>query len=344
MRILLLIVIGSLLWSCAATQSTGDHRIDGIALEGPPHPAEDAVMQEIAQQGAEWVCLMPYAYMKDTRSELIYGPVDWTWWGEKSDGIRALIHRARAADLSIMLKPHLWIGRGYYTGELSFSDTAQQEKWNADYRQYLLHYAHMAEEEEVELLCIGTELCMQLNDDPAFWTSLIEDIREVYTGKLTYAANWDCYQDFPLWKQLDYIGIDAYFPITEVEEPKMEDALAGWTYWKESMRKYVDTVGRPILFTEYGYRSKKGALAEPWVSGTGADGEPDKDIQSLGYEALYCTFWNEAWFQGGFLWKWHVEEMHRPAERSKDYTPQEKPAMDIIRKHYGAQSLKKKEQ
>ena len=45
------------------------------------------------------------------------------------------------------------------------------------------------------------------------WVELIEKVRTVYSGKLTYAANYDNYQDVGFWNHLDFIGINAYFPL-----------------------------------------------------------------------------------------------------------------------------------
>lgn len=340
---LLFILFFLLLQACAATHDTSQSMMNGVALESPRKPSEEPVMKEIGSIGANYVCLMPYGYLDQGKSELSHNNKDWQWWGERSEGIEQLILEAKAEDLGVMLKPHVWIGWGDYTGDLNFNSEQEQSDWNASYLSYILHYARLAEEHDVELLCIGTELCMQLNDDPQYWNELISTVKEVYKGKLTYASNWDCYQDFPFWRELDFIGIDAYFPITEVTDPDLSDALSGWKYWKGEMSSYVDSVKRPIILTEYGYRSKEGCLAEPWLSGTGEDGAASEDQQTLGYRALYETLWSEPWFGGGFLWKWHCKEHLNSERRAKDYTPQGKPVMEVIEEQYGSQFLMKEE-
>ena len=50
---------------------------------------------------------------------------------------------------------------------------------------------------------------------PKFWNELILKIKKLYKGKLTYAANWDEYKRIHFWNVLDYIGVDAYFPLTD---------------------------------------------------------------------------------------------------------------------------------
>ena len=48
-----------------------------------------------------------------------------------------------------------------------------------------------------------------------YWIELIQKVRAVYQGQLTYAANYDNYQEVDFWEHLDFIGINAYFPLRE---------------------------------------------------------------------------------------------------------------------------------
>lgn len=342
-HILLLTLIWLFSQACAATHEIYENKIDGVALESPRRPSTENVMTEIESIGADYVCLMPYAFVKEGEAEVRFDHTEWQWWGECTAGIEALIEQAKSNGLKVMIKPHVWLGWGDYTGDLNFVEPDDQQTWNASYLNYVMNYARLAEKHKVEIICIGTELCMQLNDEPDYWSDLISSVKEVYNGKLTYASNWDCYQDFPLWHRLDFIGIDAYFPITEEKNPELGDALDGWRYWKGELASYTDSVKKPILLTEYGYRSVEGCLAEPWVSGTGEDGIASQQQQLLAYEALYRYLWTEPWCAGGFLWKWHCAEHLEAERRLKDYSPQGKPALDVIKKQYSGQFLKKVE-
>ena len=59
------------------------------------------------------------------------------------------------------------------------------------------------------------------------WWELIANIRQSYSGQLTYAANFDNYQEVYFWDQLDLIGINAYFPLRELQEqPDQEQQYA----------------------------------------------------------------------------------------------------------------------
>jgi hypothetical protein len=115
---------------------------------------------------------------------------------------------------------------------------------------------------------------------------------------LTYAANWDEYKRVPFWEQLDYIGVDAYFPVSENKTPTIEEAKAGWQSWKTEMQGVATAHNKKIIFTEYGYRSVDFAGKEPWKSNRDMI-QINLEAQSNLSKALYEEIWDEEWFAGG---------------------------------------------
>ena len=50
----------------------------------------------------------------------------------------------------------------------------------------------------------------------------------MYSGKLTFGANWYLeYEDVTFWDDLDYIGIQAYFPLTKKENQGVDELVKG---------------------------------------------------------------------------------------------------------------------
>ncbi len=86
---------------------------------------------------------------------------------------------------------------------------------------------------------------------------------------------------------------------------------------------------RPILFTEYGYRNVDHTGAEPWKENAGS--QNDKG-QANAFEALYQNFVGKKWFMGGYVWKWYTENSYH--RKNIDFTPQGKPAEQVIKKWY----------
>jgi hypothetical protein len=193
-----------------------------------------------------------------------------------------------------------------------------------------MQFAAIADSMKVEIFCFGTELGAAIKERPQYWKSLIDSVKKLYHGKLTYAANWDDYKVFPFWKNMDYIGVDAYFPLSADKTPSVNSLKKGWEKHSEALREISTKHSRPVLFTEYGYRNVDYGAAEPWKE---AEGERNDETQSNAYEAFYQSFAGKDWFAGGYVWKWYLEE-GRHGRREIDFTPQGKLATGVIQKWY----------
>jgi hypothetical protein len=232
-----------------------------------------------------------------------------------------------------MVKPQIWIWKGQFTGHISMDSEEQWRIFEDSYASFILTYAKTAEEIKADIFCIGTELENFVNKRPSYWKDLIQRIKKIFKGKLTYAANWDEFKRFPLWGQLDYIGIDAYFPLTEKKTPTVKDFEAGWQLHKTQIKNVQSNLKKPILFTEFGYRSIDFTGKKPWDSKR-VTGLINLQAQKNGLQAIYNQFWNEAWFAGGFIWKWFHKHKEVGGENNNRFTPQNKPAEVLLRNLY----------
>ena len=241
---------------------------------------------------------------------------------------------AQRHDLKVLLKPHVWVMGDGWPGEYDLETEAEWREWEITYANYIMTYAHIADSMGVDMLAIGTEFRIPAVEREAYWRGLIRRVKQVYKGKLTYAANWDNYHKVTFWDQLDYIGVDAYFPINNADTPSVEELEKGWEPLYKELKAFSKKYQKPMLFTEYGYQSVNGAAGEHW--------NIDKSHQSINmktqanaYQALFNTFWKEDWFAGGFFWKWHLTE-NRGGPSNGDFTPQGKTAAQVIAQHYGS--------
>ena len=156
-------------------------------------------------------------------------------------------------------------------------------------------------------------------------------MRPVYSGKITYAANWsDDLEAIAFWDALDCIGIQAYFPISDQDDPPPHTLPQGWTRHLTQIEALQQKTGKPIVFTELGYRSVGYAAREPWTwPRRGESAAPAPQLQADLYAAAFATFFPKPWFEGVLLWKWHP-----PGEmgdrRTLSFTPQGKPAEAVM--------------
>ena len=200
------------------------------------------------------------------------------------------------------------------------------------HRNFILDFAIIAENEKVETFCIGTEMRSFVLSRPIFWTNLIDTIKTIYNGKLTYAANWDDFENVPFWNQLDYIGVDAYFPLSNEKNPTKKTLLDAWEPINKQLKSFSKKLNKQLLFTEFGYRSMEHSLSKPWES---SSKQPvNMKNQQVGLAAFFETFWTEDYVAGGYLWKWFDKNEKAGGLKDLGYTPQNKPALKIITKWY----------
>jgi hypothetical protein len=168
--------------------------------------------------------------------------------------------------------------RGRVTG--SATDVADFFTKTDGYNTFVNHYANLVKD-DVDAFVIGSELVgltkIQALDNsfPAVdaLVLLAADVKAVVSAgvKVTYAADWSEYHHDangwynldPLWSSpdIDIIGIDAYFPLTDEEEPAsgftQEVLRSGWTAG-EGYDWYYSDVDRTVqtaLSPEYAWKN-----------------------------------------------------------------------------------------
>ena len=322
-------IFGCILNAEIAADTTS--KITGVSFAGSKELIDSVDLISVKKIHAKWITLMPYGFIRDGEKEIKHDS-NWQWVGETSQGIVSDIQMSKRQGLKVMLKPHVWISRGEYTGEFKLASDSAWVKFESSYSQYILDFARIAEKEQVELFCIGTEWRAFVKERPLFWDSLIKKTKKVYSGKITYAANWDEYGETPFWNDLDYIGVNAYFPLSDSEKPLRAVLEKAWEPILAEMGSLSYSVKKQILFTEYGYRSIEGTTIRPWEFYT--EGVVSMGEQEVALDALLYKHWDKTWFAGGFLWKWFNKHPQRGGEENAGYTIQNKPAELVVKKYY----------
>lgn len=315
-------------------ESYGADNIKGLSLVGPPDPFFQNPMPAISSVNAEWIAVIPFAFTLDGEPSVQFDVNSWQWWGERSDGVRETIRLAKAAGIKVFLKPQVYIP-GSWPGGLSFSD-ADWELWEKDYTEYILAFVEIAQEMDVEMVCIGTEFKQSSKQRSTYWEGLIADIRSVYDGPLTYAANWDEYGQITFWDQLDYVGVDAYFPLVNADAPSVQQITDAWQPISRDLQSHYDQWNKPIIFTEFGYLSVDRCTYNTWeLEANVRERNVNHQAQADAYAGLFEAMWETEYWAGGFLWKWYPNMQGQTNYTDRDYTPQGKIAEQVISDWYG---------
>ena len=324
-----------LLFALNGSGSAQSAKINGVNFVAPVKAVPESCMKSLRNVNAGWIALNPYAFCRKGQPDVTYN-VGHQWWGERPEGIKACIQYAHQHGMKVLLKPHVWVEGQGWAGDFTLDDEAAWRRWEQTYSQYILAMADLCKATGADMLCIGTEFRQATKQRPAFWKQLIRQVRSRYAGPLTYAANWDEYETVAFWPLLDYIGVDAYFPLSESQTPTVAELKAAWQKPVKRLQTFSQRHKKSILFTEYGYRSVDRTAGKQWELPDSWHHKSPVNLtaQSNAYAALYQSVWQQPWFGGGFLWKWTEDYATAGGPQNDDYTPQRKPVETLIRQQY----------
>ena len=156
-------------------------------------------------------------------------------YDENQDHILAfLIQRIHKSGKKVSLMPQLLVTDKEYEANLKPQNKAL---WFASYSEALLHFAQLAETNKVELFSIGNEFTSMFLDgaNDTEWNEIIDSVEEIYHGKLTVKLNcwykqtqFDNLLKLSWFQKLDYLGVAAYFDLTDKMDPTEEDLKKAW--------------------------------------------------------------------------------------------------------------------
>jgi hypothetical protein len=273
--------------------------------------------------GTRRVALVPTWYMTDAVSSSVFADPVKT---PTDASVEAAAADARRLGLDVVIKPHVDSQDGTFRGDIQPADPTS---WFNSYGAMMRQYAGLAARVDADALVVGTELT-SMTLFPDEWRELITEIRKLYDGPLTFAANWvDGAESIEFWDQLDFIGIDAYMPLmTSSPEPTVDELLDAWGPYEVRMASLAARWGKRIVFTELGYQSRIGTAAR-----TGDDtGAVSEQAQATAYEAAFEAMRDEDYFDGIWWWEWSAEGIEEPG----GWSPENKQAASVLSEWQGA--------
>ena len=298
--------------------------------EGYLDADSDKSLEALKATGATWVNILLTWYQQNCQSTEIQK----TNLSPSTETLAHAIRKAHELGLKVMLKPHVDLlneSDGSWRGEIGCTNEADWDKWFKSYTDYMMYCADLAKKEKAEMICIGTELTTAATTKGYMWRDMIKKIRGNYSGLLTYAAHWDEYPDVRFWDLLDYVGIDAYFPISEKMNPSYDEIKTAWEKWAGEIEEFQKKVNKPVIFPETGCNSCDGALIRPWEHNPRR--EVNLALQENDYKIINEIFSAKPWFYGQYWWYWGTNaKMGGPYNTG--FTPQNKPAEQAIKDGY----------
>ncbi len=285
-------------------------------------------LQRLANIGTNSVSIIPYSYMRDPLQPsplpIMRDP------GTEND--ESVIHSAFSAKelgMKTMLKPQIWF-RGSWPGALTFEKESDWQAFFKHYERWIVHYALLAEINEIDLLCIGVEFEKATLSHEADWRKIFKKIRGLYSGYLTYSANWGTeVEQVEFWDELDYIGLSCYYPLSDSETATKSSLKKGFAKTVQKLSKLHQKFNKPILLTEIGFRAVEAPWRHPHEEPNGR--RPNPAHQKMCYEVVFESLVDQEWCAGIYWWKWPTnKDYHYP----EGFTPINHPAEKVVEKWF----------
>ncbi len=247
--------------------------------------------------------------------------------------VERAVKMAHARGLAVMLVPHLWVESYEWRAEIDPGSDAGWAAWSASYARFVLAWAAVAERAGVDLFSVGVELRSWVTTPraPSF-AKIIADVRRVYRGPLTYSANWDDVDHTVVLGDLDYIGINAFYPLTEKNGASLDDLLVGGRKIRERVAALSAAWQKPVLFTEIGYKTIADTAVKPWIWPEDVDKVVvDQYSPALATLALVAPELDEPAFAGFFVWRTYADPDDASQEPELGFSPRGKLAELVLR-------------
>lgn len=240
---------------------------------------------------------------------------------------------ANARGMTTFVKPHLayWGSQFSWRGKITFDNEQDWQRFFEQYTTFIVHQAELAERADADLFAVGTELHLTLHRE-ADWRRVIAAIRAVYHGKLTYAANWDEKQAVPFWDEMDFIGVQFYYPLSQAMPPSDDDLRRGLGERVAQLSAFAKEQGKPIVLTELGYAQSEEAAMHPWSDRVVGDPQRGAELKLRCMRLSLEAIEKDPSIKGVFLWKWFPSDR----DHSNEFVLQYDAMRQVLREAWAA--------
>jgi len=253
-------------------------------------------LQKQADLGGNAMAIVPYSYI-NTEAPPTYLSIGNRAGSENDEGIVHSAFEARKRGMETLLKPQIFFGNSW-PGALEYKNEKDWDGFFEYYYRWIRHYAFLAEIHQIESFCMGVEFVIATLSHEKQWTKMIRGVRGLYQGKLTYAANWgDEFENVGFWNELDFIGLNSYYPLSKEDTPSDDDLR----------ENFNEVGGRDQVFNE--------------------------EDQQRCYEIIFEGIQNEPWCQGILWWKYPSYLEYRGIQNTS-FTPNNKKADATVKEWF----------
>ena len=287
-------------------------------------------LEKLAKMGSNAVAIVPYSYMRDPQNPS-HIPIMQNAGTETDESVIHVHYEAKKLGMYTMLKPQIWLGRSW-PGDVAMNTESDWDKFFNNYYCWIRHYALLAEIHEMDALSLGVEFAKATVQRPDDWKLIARKIRKLYSGHLTYSANWgEEFEKFTFWDEFDYIGLNCYYPLSKSKEVSKKELKQTFAEISTKIEKIARRYKKPVVFTEIGFRSVDQTWENPHADPQGR--QSNEEAQKMCYEVVFEGIEKADWCKGILWWKWPTDIGIRSTTQA-GFTPNTKKAEKTVEKWF----------
>ena len=158
-------------------------------------------------------------------------------------------------------------------------------------------------------------------------------MRAVFHGALTYSANWDEAEGVLFWDQLDWIGVNAFYPLSHAHgaERRARTCRARAQRSTNSSRSRAAPASRSC-WSRSATRRATNAAVEPWLwPDDMQDVVVDEREQARALAAIAGAAAERPWIGGFYVWRYYANLDDVSQEAIWGFSPHAKQAERVLR-------------
>ncbi len=237
--------------------------ISAQLIEGEGKDIYETAIKEIAATGANAVSFTILIAQEDGPSAQVTvakeSPTD--------KRLREIIGIARKAGLTVAVVPTVRLtapSEGQWRATIDPTKGGHTwDGWWDSYSRFILKYARLCEESNVEVFFVGTAM-ISTESQKDRWVKLIGEVRKVYSGRLAYQVNWDCFRSVEFWDKLDLVSLSTGHDLCGQEQPTKDVLDRSWKRLRNDILDWHQKGRLPPLCIEAGYPSQITGAQMPW--------------------------------------------------------------------------------
>lgn len=295
-----------------------------------------ALLDALVDLGANAISITPFGRIWSLHSTSIAMDFEQPYAANR-EALARMVAQAKARGLRVLVIPHLWVETGGWRGEI---DPGSEQGWvdyQASYREFVLAWAKDAQAFGADAFSIGVECKSWSGRFGDYWQSLIADVRAVFHGALTYSANWDEAEGVLFWDQLDWIGVNAFYPLSHANGATDSDYVLGARAALDGLLPLARSTGKPVVLVEIGYTTRQNAAVEPWLwPDTMQNVVIDEREQARALAAIAGAAAERPWIGGFYVWRYYANLDDVSQEAIWGFSPHAKQAEQVLRQVFDA--------